>query len=172
MCGKYSLPTFDLEWSAWYMFSTFLVFLSMLRSSEFFQSTMPALYLITGTAHEFMAFTIFPELSFDFSIVYNLFIYSLLIFFISWYFISLLSIIPKYFYPISSMSLILFPSGICIPSVIVTLPLWMLTSAHFSIPNSILMSPETTLYVWTNLLYISLCYLFRTGWCHPWTSSG
>ena len=27
---------------------------------------MPALYLITGTAHEFTAFTVFPELSFDF----------------------------------------------------------------------------------------------------------
>ena len=62
--GKYSLSTFDLGCSAWYMFSAFLVFLSILRSSEFFQSTMPALYLITGTAHVFMAFTVFPELSF------------------------------------------------------------------------------------------------------------
>ena len=29
--------------------------------------------------------------------------------------------------------------------------LWMLTSAHFSIPNSSLMSPETILTVWTNV---------------------
>ena len=54
---------------------------------------------------------------------------------------------PKYLYPVSSMSLMLFPSGSCIPSVLVILPLWMLTCAHFSIPNSILMSPETILTV-------------------------
>ena len=65
--GKYSLPTFD-----WV--STSLVFLSILWSSEFFQSTVPPLYLITGTAHVLMAFTVFPELSFDFSIAFNLFI--------------------------------------------------------------------------------------------------
>ena len=75
--GKHSQSTFDLGCSAWYIFSTFLVFLSILRSSEFFQSTMPALYLITGNAHVFMAFTVFPELSFDFSIAFNLFMYSL-----------------------------------------------------------------------------------------------
>ena len=78
--GKYSLPTFDLGCSAWYMFSTFLVFLFILRSSEFFQSTMPALYLITGTAHEFMTFTVFPELSFDSSIAFNLLMYSFNVF--------------------------------------------------------------------------------------------
>ena len=49
------------------------------------------------------------------------------------------------------MSLMLFPPGSCIPSVPVTLPLWILTSAHFSIPNSILTSPETILTVWTNV---------------------
>ena len=49
------------------------------------------------------------------------------------------------------MSLMLFPSGSCIPSVLVTLPLWMLTSAHFSIPNYILMSLEAILTVWTNV---------------------
>ena len=62
------------------MISTFLVFLSILQSSEFFQSAMPALYLITGTAHTFMAFAVFPELSFYFSIAFNLFMYSFLIF--------------------------------------------------------------------------------------------
>ena len=130
------------------MFSTFLVFLSILQSSEFFRSTMSALYLITGTARVFMAFTVFPELSFDFSIAFSLFMYSFLIFsFISWCFISSPSIIPKYLYPVSSMSLMLFPCGSCIPSVLVTLPLWMLTSAHFSITNSILMSSETILTV-------------------------
>ena len=110
LCGKYSLSTFDLGCSAWYMFSTFLVFLSILQSSEFFQSTIPALYLITGTAHVFMAFTVFPELSFDFSIVFNLFMYSFYIFsFISWCFVSSPPIIPKYIYPVSSMSLMLSP---------------------------------------------------------------
>ena len=49
------------------------------------------------------------------------------------------------------MSLMLFPCGRCIPSVLVTLPLWMLTSAHFSTPDSILMSPETVLTVWAKV---------------------
>ena len=94
------------------MFSIFLAFLSILQSSEFFQLTMPALYLITGTAREFMAFTVFPELSFYFSIAFNLFMYSFCIFsFISWCFISSPSIIHKYLYPVSAMSLMLFPSG-------------------------------------------------------------
>ena len=49
---------------------------------------MPLLYLITGNAHVFMAFSVFPELSFDFSIAFNLFMYCFLIFsFISWRFI-------------------------------------------------------------------------------------
>ena len=88
--GKYSLSAFDLGCSGWYMFSTFLVFLSILRSSEFFQSTMSALYLITGTAHVLMAFTVFPELSFDFNIAFNLFIYS--------FFYLLLHLLAFYFF--------------------------------------------------------------------------
>ena len=123
LCGKYSLTTFDLGCSAWHMFSTFLVNLSILWSSESFQSTVPALYLITGTAYVFMAFTVFPELSFYFSIAFSLFMYSFLISLISWCFISSPSIIPKYLYPISSLSLMLFPSGSYTPSVLVTLPL-------------------------------------------------
>ena len=87
--GKSSLSTFDLGCSAWYMFSTFLVFLSILQSSELFKSTLPVLYLITGTAHVFMTFTVFPELRFKFSIAFSLFMHSFLIFsFISWCFIS------------------------------------------------------------------------------------
>ena len=74
--GKYSLSTCDLGCIARYMFSIFLVFLSLLRSFEFFQSTMPALYLITGTAHVLMAFTVFPELGFDFSVALNFFMHS------------------------------------------------------------------------------------------------
>ena len=113
---------------------------------------MPALYLITGTAHVFMAFAVFSDLSFDLSIAFNLFMYSFFIFsFISWCFIYSPSVIPKYLYPVSYMYLMLFPSGKCIPLVLVTLPLWMLTSAHFSNPNSILMSPETIHTVWTNV---------------------
>ena len=86
--GKHSLSTLDLGCSAWYLFSTFLVFLSTLRSSEFFQSTMPALYLITGTAHVFVAFTVFPELCFDFSIAFNLciFLFDLFLHFHVFYF--------------------------------------------------------------------------------------
>ena len=152
--GKYSLSAFDLGRSAWYMFSTFLVFLSILWSSDYFQSTMPALYLISGTAHVFIFFTVFPELSFDFSIAFNLVIYSFLIIFNSWCFISSPSIIPKYLYSVSSMSLMQFPSGSCIPSVLVTSPLWMLTSAHFSIPNSILMSPEKNSYCLNQCIYL------------------
>ena len=40
------------------MFSIFLVFLSILWSYEFIQSTTSELYLITGTAHVLMAFTV------------------------------------------------------------------------------------------------------------------
>ena len=58
---------------------------------------MPAMYLITGTAYVVMAFTVFPELSFDFSIAFNPIMYTFLIFsFISWCFISSASIMPKY----------------------------------------------------------------------------
>ena len=64
-------------------------------SSEFFKSTMPAMYLITGSAHVFMAFTVYPELSFNFNIAFNLFMYSFFIFSISWCFIFSPSIIPK-----------------------------------------------------------------------------
>ena len=146
--SKYRLSIFDLGCSAWYMFSTFLVFLSILQSSELFKSTLPVLYLITGTARVFKTFTVFPELNFDSSIAFNPFIHSFLIIsFLSWCFISSPSIIPKYLYSVSCMSLMLFPCGRCIPSVLVTLPLWMLTSAHFSTPDSILMSPETVLTV-------------------------
>ena len=38
LCGKYSLSTFHLGCSSSYIFSTFLVILSILQSSEFFQS--------------------------------------------------------------------------------------------------------------------------------------
>ena len=91
--------------STWYMFSTFLVFLSILQSSELFKSTLPVLYLITGAAHVFKAFTVFPELSFISSIAFNPFIHSFLIIsFLSWCFISSPSIIPKYSYPVSCTS--------------------------------------------------------------------
>ena len=136
LCGKYSLSTFDLGCSAWYMFSTFLVFLSILWISEFFQSTMPALHLITGTGHMFMAFTVFPELSFYFSLAFSLFMYSffdLLHLLVS--FFPSPSVILKYLYPVSSMYLMLFPTGSSIHSVLVPLPLWKLTGAHSSIPK-------------------------------------
>ena len=50
-----------------------------------------------------MAFTVFPELSFEFNIAFSLFMYSVMIFFISWCFISSPSITAKYLYPVSSV---------------------------------------------------------------------
>ena len=90
------------------MFGTVLVFLSMLRRSQFLQSTMPALYLITGTAHECMVFTVFPELSFDFSIFFQslyVFIFDLLLHLLVFYFLT-------FYYPLVSMSSFIYISDV------------------------------------------------------------
>ena len=74
----------------------------MLWSYDFFQFTIPALYLVTDTTQVIKVFIVFPVLSFDLNI-----------YFFPGHIIST-SVILRYLYPVSLMPLMLLLSESCI----------------------------------------------------------
>ena len=74
--GRYSLSMSLCGCRVRWAVMSFLVLRSRSSSSAIVQSTMPAVYLITGTAQLLIAWIVFPPFSLDFSILRTLLVYS------------------------------------------------------------------------------------------------
>ena len=76
LCGRYSLSMLLCGCRVRWAVMSFLVLRSRSSTSAIVQSTMPAVYLITGTAQLLIAWIVFPPFSLDFSILRTLLVYS------------------------------------------------------------------------------------------------
>ena len=88
--GRYSLSMSLCGCIVRWAVMSFLVLRSRFSSSAIVQSTitMPAVYLITGTAQKLIAWIVFPPFSFDFSILHTLLVYSADVCFFTWQYLT------------------------------------------------------------------------------------
>ena len=141
----YSLSTSSLGCNVLCMVISFLVLWSVYVSSSLVHLKNAPEYLTGGTVQVFIPLIKFLLHSFVLSSFLLLLRYSFLIFsFISIFFMVLASKMPKYLWVSFSQNiLILSWFGNSIQSVRCRLPLFIISLAHFSIPNSI---PVSRLY--------------------------